>query len=57
MCLPMLSLPAALIAFGICALQSCGIVYCRNHYTVDVILAWIIAPLWTYALSQLYICP
>ena len=47
------SLAGGLVAFGICALQSVGIVYCRKHYTVDVLLAWMIVPLWTYALAYL----
>jgi hypothetical protein len=47
-------LGAVLLAFGICVLQSIGIVYCRKHYTVDVLLAWIIAPLWTHTLATLY---
>jgi hypothetical protein len=43
-----------MIAFSICALQSAGIVYCRKHYTVDVLLAWLIVPLWTFTLSNFF---
>jgi hypothetical protein len=44
---------AILFAYGICGLQSLGILYCRKHYTVDVLLAWIIVPLWTFALTTI----
>jgi hypothetical protein len=41
------NLCTGILTYGICAVQSVGIVLCRKHYTVDVLVAWMVAPIWT----------